>query len=106
MIRQRILSLYLERGGPIPLADVAKDVGLSLADLELELEKSEKLDDLHGLEIRQANELIRFYGENVLFSKSVIENIEKYLIVRHKLNVIEKKAQKKGNPPSDPDESS
>jgi hypothetical protein len=106
LIRQRIIRSFLERGSPIPLADLAKELGLPLESIDLQLKESEKLSDLHGLEIRQANELIQYYGEDMLFTADVVDTVSQYLLVRSKLAAIEGKAQKKKRDTPDPDNSS
>jgi hypothetical protein len=107
LIRQRIIRFFLERGTPIPLTDLATDLGLPFGSLEVQLRESERLSDLNGLEVRQANELIRYYGEDVLFTTDVVETVKQYVLVRRKLDAIEKKmARKKDGTPPDPDKSS
>lgn len=101
MIRQRIVSLYLEHGSPVSLVNISKELGISDAELQQQLYSTEKLSDLNDLEVKQANELIQFYGKEVLFEKSVVENVMQLLSVREKLDTIEKKVQKNRDDPSD-----
>ena len=103
MIRERIIHLYIEHGAPVPLVDVAKRLGLSLNSIELQLRETEKINDLRGLDVRQAHELIQYYGEDFLFTSDIVETVEQYLDVRHKLDVIEQKAQGGKGPKSGTD---
>jgi DNA-binding Lrp family transcriptional regulator len=95
LIRKNIIRLYQEHGHPVPLTDIAQKLGSSTEALAQELARTEKLGDLQGLGIKQAGELIQFYGKDMLFAKSVVDDVEQYLAVRSRIEAIERKVKRK-----------
>jgi hypothetical protein len=93
----------------VDLAEISKGLGLSDGELKRQLDTSDKLKDLNGLDPRQADELIRFYGDDLLFEQDVVKNLRRYLETKRKLNRFEERARKKtddtsSTPPESGDE--
>jgi hypothetical protein len=104
LIRQKIIDVCKQRGKPVDLAEASKELGISGEELKRQLDSSERLRDLSGLDPRQADELIRFYGDDLLFETDVVKNLRRYLETRGKLDRFEARAKKKRNDkPSEPD---
>jgi hypothetical protein len=98
MIRRTIVELFKRDGVPPSPEKVASEIGLSRSELTQRLAQEEKLDDLCGVSLKQAFELIEFYGPSALFTDAITENVQGAVLVKQKLNRIEEK-KRGGNPP-------
>jgi hypothetical protein len=100
MIRVTIVELFKRDGVPRSLDRIASDIGMSPTDVAQRLAREDKLDDLRGLSLKQAFELLEFYGPNVLFTDAITENVQEAVRAKRKIARIE--ARKRGNSNSPP----
>ena len=103
MIRKTIIELFLASGTPFSLDKVAERLGISHAELMSRLETEPKVNNIDAISIKQAQQLVSFYGRNVVFADYIVEAVEKYLAGRSKIEAFEKKARDAGKPPPEDD---
>jgi hypothetical protein len=100
MIRRTIVELFKHDGLPPSSEKVASEIGVSPADVSRRLEQEEKLDDLCGLSLKQAFELIEFYGPSVLFTDAIVDNVQGAVSAKRKIDRIEARKRGTSSPPA------
>ena len=88
-VKKLLIEEYKKRGAPISLGDFQILYGEQFPLEQRQLSESPPLDNVHGLSFEEAYELIQFYGVGFLFTQSIEENINEYVITRKKLDSIE-----------------
>jgi len=89
--KEFIIDEYRKHGSPISLESFYAQYREVLPKGVKHLSELEPLDNVFGLTLDQANELINFYGEGSLFSSEIERNAREYVATREKLDFIEKK---------------
>lgn len=92
-VKKFLIEEYNKSGAPIDLGDFQILYGEQFP-LEQRLSESPPLDNVHGLSFEEAYELIQFYGVGFLFTQSIEENINEFVITRKKLDSIENERDK------------
>ena len=76
--RSKIVDLFKKHRSCIRIGDIAVELDMTLEELVILIGSEDRLDDLCDLSVKQAAELIQFYGSRFLFSGRMQEHIDDY----------------------------
>lgn len=81
--------MFKRTGTPPSLVEVAKETGSTEAQVVAQLEKQDKLDQLLGLSLAEAFELLQFYGRDAIFTESIADAVSQTVETKQKIRSIE-----------------
>lgn len=96
MIRQAILDTFRAHGKPVALDQIAEQLGISPDELSQLLAQQQRITKLEGVSMKEAGDLISFYGRDFLFAENIVNTVEQFLAGRKKIEGYEKKARDVG----------
>jgi hypothetical protein len=96
VIRRKIVDIYKRQGCPPALDAVGAEMELSATDIAHELSNRNELDDLCGLSLSQASELINFYNPKFLFTELLTKTIRDTVLTQKKIHRIAERKRRDG----------
>ena len=92
-IRDRIIDRFKMAKAPESLDKIAQKLGLSRSSVEHQMSTTSLLSDFRGLTPDQALKLIEFYGEGVIFDRSLERVAREFQVTKDKIKDIERRSR-------------
>lgn len=94
MIRQKIIDCFKVAGGPEPVFDsVLKELGLDRSQLKSQLNNEPPLNDLAGLTLDKASQVVEQFKGHAIFGPDIEKAIVEFNQARQEIRDFEKRAR-------------